>query len=67
MLIQNDHTARALSNSTTVTEKSGSYKVNSNIQQEQQSYDQKMEFDHLGPVNDPLVSRGPFLHREDAA
>ncbi|KAI9695282.1 MAG: hypothetical protein M1820_008744 [Bogoriella megaspora] len=62
-----DSATRAMSNSTTVTEKSGSHKASSSMQQEQRKYEQKMEFDRLGPVNDPLVSRDPFLLREDAA
>ncbi|KAI9681713.1 MAG: hypothetical protein M1822_007065 [Bathelium mastoideum] len=67
MSIKTGHALGAIPPSTTVTEKFGSRKPSSVTQQEQRKYDQKMEFDHLGPVNDPLVSRDPFLLREDAA
>ena len=67
MSTQSEHATRAMSNSTTITEKSGTYKPSSSMQHEQRKYEQKMEFDHRGPVNDPLVSRDPFLLREDAA
>ncbi|KAL9095881.1 MAG: hypothetical protein Q9165_001878 [Trypethelium subeluteriae] len=66
MSIESEH-VRAVSNSTTVAEKSGSRKPFVGMHQEERKYEQKMEFDHLGPVNDPLVSRDPFLLREDAA